>query len=176
MERRSRFVMGILVCFLLVGIATLPAHAQQAGQPAMTVTGSVTAEDVDQMVTLTRAAIQMERQAIVTRAMDLTPEEMQGVWPVYRDYRLEMVKVGDRILELIQDYAYSYQALTNEMADQLLNDFVSIEKQRAAVKEQYLPKFKQVLPAPKVVRFYQIENKLDILLLKEAADEIPLAR
>jgi hypothetical protein len=33
-----------------------------------------------------------------------------------------------------------------------------------------------VLPAKKVARFYQIENKLDISILTEMAKMIPLAR
>ena len=50
------------------------------------------------------------------------------------------------------------------------------EAQRARLKAQYLPRFKQVLPPRKVARFYQIENKLDIAILAEMAQAIPLAR
>ncbi len=175
MKRRGNLMMGGLVGALLVGILPVPALAQQPA-PAAQAVGGVTAENTDELVELTRAAIQMERQAIVTKAMDLTPEEMQAFWPVYRDYRLEMVKVGDQILALIEDFAFSYDGLSDSAANALLTDFVAIEKQRAALKEQYLPRFKQALSAKKVVRFYQIENKLDILLLKQAADVVPLAR
>jgi len=33
-----------------------------------------------------------------------------------------------------------------------------------------------VLPATKVARFYQVENKLDVLILSEMAENIPLVR
>jgi hypothetical protein len=33
-----------------------------------------------------------------------------------------------------------------------------------------------VLPASKVARFYQIENKLDIAVLADLTEQIPLAR
>jgi hypothetical protein len=58
----------------------------------------------------------------------------------------------------------------------MLTEFVGIAKERARLKAQYLPKFKQVLPPRKAVRFYQMENKLDIAILAEMAQAIPLAR
>jgi hypothetical protein len=127
-------------------------------------------------IQLTRVAINAERQALVTRAMDLTPEEMQGFWPLYRQYRLEAIKVGDRIVALMTTYADNYETLTHGVADKLLTEFVSIEKERARLKAKYLPKFKKVLPPRKVARFYQIENKMDIAILAEMAENIPLAR
>jgi hypothetical protein len=33
-----------------------------------------------------------------------------------------------------------------------------------------------VLPAKKVARFYQVENKLDLLILNEMAENVPLMR
>jgi len=127
-------------------------------------------------IRLTRTAIQIERQAIVTQAMDLTPEEMETFWPLYREYRLEAVKIGDRIVALILRYAAHFDDLTDATADKLLADFVKIEQARANLKAKFLPRFKKVLPARKVARFYQIENKLDVLTLSEMAEFIPLAR
>jgi hypothetical protein len=171
MEKRG-FVVAALVA-LLLGVMAVPGLAQQPGQAAG---ARPDAESIEEEVQLTRVAIQMERQALVTRAMDLTPQEMEGFWPVYRDYRMEMFKLGDRLADLIVDYSANYLALTDEVADRLLMDFVSIEQERAQIRSKYVPKFKVVLPAKKVARFYQIENKLDISILTEMAKMIPLAR
>jgi len=42
------------------------------------------------------------------------------------------------------------------------------------VQKQYLRKFRKVLPALKVVRFYQLENKMDAEIDAELAVFIPL--
>jgi hypothetical protein len=160
------------VCFLILGVAPWLALAQQPAPPASVETQQEAMEDIQ----LTRAVIQVERQAIVTQAMDLTPEEMESFWPLYREYRLEAAKIGDRIVALIQRYAANYENLTDQTADKLVTDFVKVEQARARLKATYLPKFKKVLPAKKVARFYQVENKLDILILSEMAEQIPLAR
>lgn len=160
------------VGLLLLGLTGQGALAQQPAPPASVETQKEAVKDIQ----LTRAVIQVERQAIVSQAMDLTPEEMEGFWPLYREYRLEAVKIGDRIVALIQRYAANYDALTDQAADKLVTDFVKVEQARARLKATFLPKFKKVLPAKKVARFYQVENKLDILILAEMADNIPLAR
>ncbi len=169
---KSRW-MGILgVAVLLLGVAWAPALAQQAAQPSAEEARAQAMEEIR----LTRLEVLMVRQTLITQGMDLTPEEMQSFWPLYRDYRLEAIKIGDRIVGLIMRYADDYEQLTDEAADKLLAEFVSIEQARARLKAKYLPKFKKVLPPKKVARLYQLENKLDLIVLAEVAEHIPLAR
>ncbi|RPI07882.1 MAG: hypothetical protein EHM71_09610 [Zetaproteobacteria bacterium] len=162
---------GFLCAAILAGVPSL-ALAQAPAPPPAAATKAEAMEDIQQ----TRVAIQVGRQAIVSQAMDLTPEEMQVFWPVYRDYRVEAVKIGDRIVALLQRYAATYDDMTEQAADKLVADFVKIEQARANVKAKFLPKFKKVLPAKKVARFYQVENKLDVMILHEMAESIPLLR
>lgn len=168
---KQRWFLGCL-CVLILGVSPWLALAQQPAAPPPDPAKAEAMQDIQ----LTRAVIQVERQALITQAMDLTPEEMEGFWPLYREYRLEAAKIGDRIVALIQRYAANYHALTDQTADKLVTDFVKVEQARARLKATYLPKFKKVLPAKKVARFYQLENKLDILILAEMAEQIPLAR
>jgi hypothetical protein len=171
MTKRGWFLVS--VCSVLVlGLSARQAPSQQPAQPPADQAKTETMEDIQ----LTRTLITAERQAIVTKAMDLTPEEMQTFWPLYREYRLDAAKVADRVVALISAYADAYQDLSDAAADKLLVDFVNIEKARARLKEKYLPRFKKVLPARKVARFYQLENKLDITILNEMAQNIPLVK
>jgi len=97
-------------------------------------------------IRLTRVVIQAGRQAIVTEAMDLTPAEMETFWPLYREYRLEAAKVGDRVVALIERYAANYDTMTEEAANKLLSDFVKIERARADLKAKFLPRFRRCSP------------------------------
>ncbi len=169
---KQRWLLACL-CFVVLGVLPRLAFAQQP--PAPQTAAEAKAEAMEDL-RLTRVAIQVERQAIVTQAMDLTPEEMETFWPLYRDYRVEAVKIGDRIVALLLRYAATSDELTDAAADKLLADFVKIEQARANLKAKFLPKFKKVLPAKKVARFYQVENKLDVMILNEMAENIPLLR
>ena len=132
--------------------------------------------EVTSDIELTRAVIQIKRQAIVTGAMDLKEAEAQAFWPLYRDYRTEMFKVNDRYVTALGTYLDNYDNLSDQLADKLLNDYLGIEKARLDVKAKYVPRFRKVLPSKKVVRFFQVDNKLDVLINAELASEIPLVR
>ncbi|MDR4506618.1 MAG: hypothetical protein MRJ65_00030 [Candidatus Brocadiaceae bacterium] len=58
----------------------------------------------------------------------------------------------------------------------LLDEHITIEKLTLSRSQVYLPKFRNVLPDSKVVRYYQIENKIQIALLYEIASHIPLMK
>ena len=66
--------------------------------------------------------------------MDLETKEAEVFWPLYREYRTEMLKVNDRFVTLLTSYLESYDNLTDQQANKLLDDYVSIEKGRTAVK------------------------------------------
>jgi hypothetical protein len=132
--------------------------------------------DITNEIELTRAAIQLRRQALVTSAMDLGAKEAEVFWPLYREYRMEMLKVNDRFVTLLTSYLESYDNLTDPQANKLLDDYLSIEKARTGVKSKYLSKFRKALPGRKVARFFQIDNKLDAVINADLAANIPLAR
>jgi len=152
------------------------AQAQPAPSSVEASASDVVSSDILDEIALTRAAIQTRRQAIVTSAMDLTAPESQAFWPLYRDYRTDMAKVDDRLVNLIIVYAGNYNSLTDDMAAKLLTDYLDIERARLDTKTQYVPRFLGVLPATKVARFYQVDNKLDKKIQAELAAEIPLTR
>ena len=61
-------------------------------------------------------------------------------------------------------------------AKKLLNDALAIEASEVDLKKSYVPKFEKVLPAAKVARYYQIENKIRSVIKAELADGIPLVQ
>jgi hypothetical protein len=127
-------------------------------------------------IALTRQVIQTERQALVTAAMELTEQEGAAFWPLYREYRGAMAKVGDRGQALIIDYAAKYAMLTDADAQVMLDEMLAIDQETLKVKKDYVKKFGKILPAKRVARFFQIENKMDAIIRADLAEQIPLAR
>ncbi len=135
-------------------------------------------EQFKEEIELMQEIAQIGREVIVERNIQLSQQESQKFWPVYDGYRGAMAKVNDRRVKLITDYADSYvsENLSDEEALRLLSEFLSIEKARLKVKRQYVSRFKKVLPSKKVVRFFQVDNKLDAIVNMELAAEIPLVQ
>jgi hypothetical protein len=132
--------------------------------------------DLTDEIEMVRTMARGERQALVTEAMYLTPEESQRFWPVYHEYRSDLTKINDRVVKLITDYAASFETLTDAQAKTLLNDMMAVQGDTVSLRKKYIPRFAKVLPMTKVTRFYQIENKLDTVQNLTFVTDVPLAR
>jgi len=120
--------------------------------------------------------IKGDKRLLVSKNMELTASESKAFWPVYEEYQKDLNASNQRIGRLIKTYAEAYRAntLTEETAKKLVDEFVSIEKAEAILKESYVPKLSKVLSAKKVARYLQIENKIRAVVKFELASEIPL--
>ena len=125
-------------------------------------------------IKMLRAEIGQDRRDIVAAAMLLTPSEGKTFWPLYDQYRAEMHTLGDRRVRLITDFIAHRDTMSEEQAEKLTEEALAIEKARIGVKEDYLPKMSKVLSARTVARFFQIDNKLDVVVEAELAARIPL--
>ena len=132
------------------------------------------AQEINDEIELTRSIIQTQRQAIVTAAMQLSGEESEAFWPLYREYREAMRKVDDRSVKLITDYSESLDTMSDEIAQEMIKEFIGIRQGELDVTRKYLKRFQKILPATKVARFFQLENKLDAVIDFELAAEVPL--
>lgn len=132
------------------------------------------AQEFNDEIELTRSIIQTQRQAIVTAAMQLTGDESQAFWPLYHEYRSAVRKVDDRTVALITGYSENFDTMTDELAQAMVKEFMAIRQAELDVTKKYLKRFQKILPASKVARFFQLENKLDTVIDYELASEIPL--
>ena len=119
--------------------------------------------------------MRFERQVIVTDNLLLTPEENNAFWPIYNDYRADIREVHDRTLRLITDFAANYESMSDETAREMLDEYLDIEDDLLRVRTRYVRRFDNVLPPVELLRFYQVENKLDVIYRLSLADQIPLA-
>ena len=121
-----------------------------------------------------RTIVQTERKILIMQEMTFSSDEAAAFWPLYDEYRAEAKKVGDLRVKVILDYAGTYATMTDEIAKQLLSDSVKFEEQSLKLKKKYIKKFEKILPATKVTRYFQLENKLDAVVNYDLASEIPL--
>ncbi len=149
----------VFIVLVTVLVGALPAVAQVS--------------DADYLQQL-RADIQADRQALVAASLGLNDDEGEAFWPVYRNYRNDMSKVGDRMQKLIQDFAEVWDNATEEQAKTMVNEMLAIRHDELKVRKSHLSKFRKVLPEVKVARFLQIENKIDAIINLGLADSIPL--
>ena len=125
---------------------------------------------------IVREKIRADKKLMVAETMGMTESEAKAFWPVYEAYQQDLAKLNDRTIKLIDDYADAYGAMSNEAAKKLMDVYMAIEAEHLKIRQSYLPRFRQVLPEMKVLRYYQLENKIEAVVSYELAASIPLVR
>jgi hypothetical protein len=121
-----------------------------------------------------RADLKADRKVVIASEMNLTEAEGEKFWPLYREYRAEVEKVSDTVVKLILEYADLYPTVPEERAEKLLKQYTKAEASLLKTRTTYLKKFGKVLPASKVFRFAQLDNRLDLATRLSLAASIPL--
>ena len=136
--------------------------------------GAALAQGAGQYIELLRSDLKTERVAIITEAMQFTPEEGEIFWPIYREYELQTTKIGDRRIALIKEFATSFDTLTDEIAEDLIKESIKIDEDTLKLEKKYIKKFNKVLPARRVARYAQIDHRINMLIDIQIAAALPL--
>ena len=120
--------------------------------------------------------VKADKKLLVAANMNLTESEAKAFWPVYDAYQKNLMAINKRIAKVVDSYAADYRAntVTDEKAKKLTAEYVAIQKAEANLQASFVPKLSKVLPAKKVIRYLQIENKIRAVINYELAAEIPL--
>ena len=151
-------------------VVLTPGFALAADQPVVNEKFS----DLEPAIQMLRQEVGKDRRAIVKANMLLTESEAARFWPLYDEYRAEMVKQGDRRVKLITDYAANRDSMSEDEANRILRERLDIEKEKIDIREKYAKKFQKELSARTTARFFQIDQKLDAAVDAALAARIPL--
>ena len=121
-----------------------------------------------------RASYQSDRQEFMSRMLELDGNEATAFWPVYQSYRADMDKLGDELVKVVLEYADVYPEVPDKRAAQLLKKYTALEKKLVTTRANYLKRAGKKLPAAKVMRWAQLENRLDLALRLQMAGQVPL--
>ncbi|HET9694905.1 MAG TPA: hypothetical protein VFP48_11015 [Steroidobacteraceae bacterium] len=160
MNHRKPAVFALAVSAVIGLAAPLAASAQSA------------VDDQQQLL----AQIQTDKRAVVLKSMNLDDAQMRAFTPVYDAYQADRKKLMDRAVELLNSYASNYDSMTDDAAKGILKDWLKLQDDETALVKDYAKKMGKVLPATKVLRFVQIENKLNTVLRLPAVRGIPLTQ
>ena len=123
---------------------------------------------------LLRSDLKASKRAIIKESMQLDDKQAEVFWPLYNQFDVEQTKLGDEKLALIEDYAHDFLTMNDQKADQLANQALKIEDQRLALRRKYYELMKKSLPTTLVVRFFQLENQIDLIVDLQIASHLPI--
>lgn len=109
-----------------------------------------------------RSDLRAEKVAVLTESMELEEAESEKFWPIYREYELELSKLGDRRLALLKRYAENYDNLGNEEVKRIARDWFKLQEDHLKLQKKYFDRMEKELTASIAARFLQVEHQIGI--------------
>ena len=145
-------------------LAAAPAFAQQGA-------------DIGAKIRETQALVAKEFRQILREEMMFTEAESKEFWPLYERYSAEKRAISEPYFAGLIEYVDRYYNgdLTDEHADRLMDTYFEVQQAILRKREEYVKKFGKVMSSVKVMRFFQLENKVQAEVNAALAVTIPLA-
>jgi hypothetical protein len=121
---------------------------------------TVSAQDESEYERLHRES-DIERQATVAENLPLLDSEADAFWDLYLEYRVADREIDDQRVELLRYFEEANEVFTDDEGNRIVIEALRIEIKRQELKQEFFEKFSLVLPGSKLIRYYQIESKLD---------------
>lgn len=130
----------------------------------------------DTNMEILKEKLKADKKLLVASNMELSDAEAKQFWPLYDSYQKELDGINKHLGQTIKDYAEAFNKgnVPNDTAKKLLGEALSVEEEEVKLKRTYAEKLGKVLPATKVARYIQLENKIRSLIRFELAQQIPL--
>lgn len=141
---------------------------------------SVFAQDINKedfnsyYVELLRSDIKFQKKFIVSQTMNFSEEDGSVFWPIYKEYEIELDKLGDKRLANIRDFAKNYKKMTDLKADEIINQAFNYQQERLNLKRKIYNKIKEKLNPSTAAKFIQLEHHIQLIVDLKINAKIPL--
>lgn len=173
---------GFTAIFTMAGLLASghAARAQSAVSPAVPEAQSAkkpaTVEDLNtrEYIALLHKNVRSQKAKLMGAVMQLDTDDAAKFWPIYKEYDGELGKLNDMRVANIHEYAQDYTRMTDDKADELVQNAFNFQKQRDDLLAKYYGKVKDSLGAVTAARFVQIEYQLLQIIDLQIASELPV--
>jgi len=135
---------------------------------------SIFAQDLDSYIKLLQSDVNAEKVSIITFNMMFTESESKIFWEKYKEYELELTKLGDARFSLIKDFADNYLSMTDEKAEEIMDNAFNFREDRLELKKDLWEELKDKIGAAKAAKFIQLETQIELLIDLRISAELPL--
>ena len=155
---------------------TLATFAAAAATMCLTSVFAENASNTNMQILIDK--VKADKKLLIASNMDLNDQESKDFWPIYDEYQKDLEKLNRNLGELINEYADAYNKnkgmVSEDLAKNLINEALKTEGAEVKMRRETAEKLIKVLPATKVARYLQMENKIRAAIKFDLAANIPL--
>ena len=131
-------------------------------------------QNITAYITLLRSDVRQQKAEMVGEVMQLSASDAAKFWPIYDEYDTELAKLNDQRIANIQEYASTYDQMTDEKADELIQKALSYRKERSELLAKQYERVKQELGGITAARFIQVEDQLLLIIDLQIDSSLPV--
>jgi Spy/CpxP family protein refolding chaperone len=113
---------------------------------------------------------------IVKENLKLTEDEANKFWPLFDEYLAERSPIFEERVSITEEFMMNYYAMDDATAKDLINKAIKSQQDLTDLRKEYLNKMFEVLPAPLVGKFFQIDNRVSAVADLVRMSSTPLVR
>jgi hypothetical protein len=100
-------------------------------------TSSANSQNTQAYIELLRSDVRQQEAEMMGTVMQLSAADAARFWPLYSEYDSELARLNDRRMANIREYARTYGQMTDEKADELIQNGLAYQKQRSELLAKY---------------------------------------
>ena len=116
-----------------------------------------------------------QRKNLLLANIPFGKDEGDGFWPLFRDYRRDILKLQDQRAKVVAEYAETFRTMSGDQAKTMVKSFLAADEGIVKVKRDYLKKFRKFLPETKVARVFLIDERIDGAEAAQLLSKIPVS-
>jgi hypothetical protein len=113
---------------------------------------------------------------IVKENLKLTEDEAKLFWPLFDEYMAARGPIFEERVSITEEYMMNYYAMDDATAKDLINKSMQSFQNLIDLRKEYVNKMFEVLPAPLVGKFFQLDNRVSAVLDLVRMSATPLVR
>jgi hypothetical protein len=143
---------------------------------------SIFAQDINKQdfnsyyIELLRSDIKTQAKFIVSQTMNFSEEDASVFWPIYKEYEIELDKLGDKRLANIKEFVNNYDNMTDQNADKIIDQAFNYQKERLELKRNMYDKLKEEFNSSTAAKFTQLEHQIQLIVDLKINAELPLIK
>jgi hypothetical protein len=132
------------------------------------------AKNIRAYIELMRTNVRQQKAELMGSVMELSAEDAAKFWPIYSQYDADLTKLNDQRVANIEEYARTYNQMTDEKADELIQNSFTYQRQRAELLAKTYERVKEAVGATTATRFVQVEHQLLLIIDLQIASSLPV--
>ncbi len=158
-------------------LAILVISATLCGLASAQAPQSVSSQaQIDRYIETFRTDLRTGKVELYDKSLGLTPADSVEFWPLYREFDYKQSLIGDKVAEVLKQYALKYNTLTDDEAQELMEQAFENQEELVDLRSEYFRKMSRAIGAKDAGRFFQIEGVITKLLDLKISSELPLMK